>query len=85
MSVSQRNHDELKDLTFFILGLGESRALGFWGLCVKCLRVGLRQRFSGLFMGRRVLDWALEYHTLILFSKRNPYETKVYTFLSLVT
>ena len=24
--------------------------------------------------------WALEYHTLMLFSKRNHYELKVYTF-----
>ena len=29
--------------------------------------------------------WALEYHTLILFSKRNHYEIKVYTFSPLVT
>ena len=27
-------------------------------------------------------NWALEYHTLILFSVRNPYEIKVYTFFS---
>ena len=31
------------------------------------------------------LNWALEYHTLILFSERKPYEIKVYTFFSLVT
>ena len=30
-------------------------------------------------LGFRVY-WALEYHTLILFSKRNHYEIKVYTF-----
>ena len=27
-----------------------------------------------------MVTWALEYHTLILFSQRNPYEIKVYTF-----
>ena len=32
-----------------------------------------------------VLVWALEYHTLILFSQRNPYEIQVYTLFSLVT
>ena len=31
------------------------------------------------------LDWALEYHTLILFSYWNNYEIKVYTFFSLFT
>ena len=37
--------------------------------------------------GFGILDenWALEYHTLILFSYRNHYEIKVYTFFSLVT
>ena len=30
-------------------------------------------------------NWALEYHTSILFSERNPYEIKVYTFFSLVS
>ena len=28
----------------------------------------------------RLCSWALEYHTLILFSTRNHYEIKVYTF-----
>ena len=37
------------------------------------------------FSGQGPKNWALEYHTLMLFLIRNPDETKVYTFFSLVT
>ena len=32
-----------------------------------------------------MIYWALEYHTLILFVLKEPYEIQVYTFFSLVT
>ena len=50
-------------------------------------RLGQELGSSGVvgLLGGSWVKWALEYHTLILFSKRNHYEIKVYTSFPLVT
>ena len=66
----------------FLRGVSQVQGYRVWGCDILPRTCVL---WSTLSRKLRAIDWALEYHTLILFSSRNHYEIEVYTFFSLVT